>query len=152
MRPGRWRSKSRVQAPLVDPITGEDLGIPLLGVMDLVVPEEAGPIITDFKTASKSSGPLEITHEVQLSCYSYLFRQASPAQEAGLEIRNLVKTKTPQIQFHRYPARTEQHFGRLFAVIREYLDALHSGRFVFRPGWGCASCDFCHTHCRAWAG
>ncbi|MGH7134317.1 MAG: RecB family exonuclease, partial [Pirellulales bacterium] len=48
-----------VEAALVDPASGEDLGIPLVGVMDLVVPEEAGPIITDFKTASKSSGPLE---------------------------------------------------------------------------------------------
>jgi predicted RecB family nuclease len=92
------------------------------------------------------------THEIQLSCYAYLFRRHSPVQEAGLEIRNLVKTKTPQVQFHRYPSRTEQHFGRLFAVIREYLDALASGRFVFRPSWGCASCDFCQTHCQAWAG
>jgi hypothetical protein len=48
--------------------------MPLLGIMDLVLPEEAGPIITDFKTASKSSGPLEITHEIQLSCYAYLLR------------------------------------------------------------------------------
>jgi hypothetical protein len=140
------------QAPVVDQATGEDLGIPLLGIMDLVLPEEAGPIITDFKTAAKSSGPLEITHEIQLSCYAYLFRQNSPVHEAGLEIRNLVKTKTPQVQFQRYPSRTEQHFVRLFAVIREYLDALDSGRFIFRPSWGCASCEFCQTHCRAWAG
>jgi hypothetical protein len=59
------------EAPLVDPVSGENLDIPLVGLMDLVLPEGAGPIITDFKTASKSSGPLEITHEVQLSCYSY---------------------------------------------------------------------------------
>jgi putative RecB family exonuclease len=122
------------EAPLVDPVTGEDLAIPLVGVMDLLLPEEAGPIISDFKTASKSSGPLEITHEVQLSCYSYLFRRASPEPEAGLEIRNLIKTKTPQIQFHRYPARGEQHYRRLFAIIREYLDCLHSGHFTIRPG------------------
>lgn len=140
------------EAPLVNPTTGENLGIPLVGVMDLVLPEETGPVITDFKTASKSSGPLEITHEVQLSCYSYLFRSASPEPEAGLEIRNLVKTKTPQIQFHRYPARGEQHYRRLFAIIREYLDCLHSGRFTIRPGWGCASCEFCMGACRAWAG
>lgn len=140
------------EAPLVDPVSGENLGIPLVGVMDLVLPEDAGPIIADFKTAAKSSGPLEITHEVQLSCYSYLFRRASLEPEAGLEIRSLIKTKTPQIQFHRYPARGEQHYRRLFAIIREYLDCLHSGRFTIRPGWGCASCEFCHGACRAWAG
>ena len=27
-----------------------------------------------------------------------------------------------------WPARTERHFGRLFAVIRAYLDDLHTGR------------------------
>ena len=59
--------------------------------------------------------------------------------EAGLEIRSLVKTKTPKVEFHRYPARTEAHFARLFAVIREYLDALDRGRFNYRPGFGC--CD-----------
>lgn len=140
------------EAPLVDPATGENLGIPLVGVMDLVLPEVAGPVITDFKTASKSSGPLEITHEVQLSCYSFLFRYASPEPEGGLEIRNLIKTKTPQIQFHRYPARTAQHYRRLFAIIREYLDCLHSGRFNIRPGWGCSSCEFCGMRCRSWQG
>jgi hypothetical protein len=125
-----------VEAPLVDPTTGEDLGIPMVGIMDLVLDEPAGPLIANFKTAARNSEPLGITHEVQLSCYSYLFRHASAAVEAGLEIRNLVKTKTPQVSFHRFPARDERHFQRLFAVIRAYLDAIDSGRFVFRPGHG----------------
>jgi hypothetical protein len=42
--------------------------------------------------------------------------------------------------------------GRLFAVIRAYLDDLHSERFVFRPGQGCSYCDFRERHCREWAG
>jgi putative RecB family exonuclease len=99
--------EASVETPLVDPSTGEDLGIPLLGVMDLVLPDETGPVIADFKTAAKSSEPLEISHEIQLCCYAYLFRQASPVREAGLEIRSLVKTKTPQVHFHRYPSRDE---------------------------------------------
>jgi putative RecB family exonuclease len=144
--------EASVETPLIDPMTGEDFGIPLLGVMDLVLPEETGPVIADFKTAAKSSEPLEISHELQLSCYAYLFRQATDGEEAGLEIRSLVKTKTPQVHFHRYPARDYRHFQRLFAVIRAYLDDLDSGRFVFRPGWGCASCEFCHGPCRDWSG
>jgi hypothetical protein len=127
--------EASVEAPLVDPATGEDFGIPMVGIMDLVLDEPAGPLIADFKTAARKAEPLEITHEVQLSCYSYLFRHASAAEEAGLEIRNLVKTKTPQVHFYRYPARDERHFQRLFAVIRAYLDVLDSGRFVYRPGF-----------------
>jgi len=140
------------EAPLVDPATGEDLGIPLVGIMDLVLPERTGALIADFKTAAKNGVPFEIVHEVQLSCYAYLFRCSSPLRETGLEIRSLVKTKVPQVQFHRYPARDEHHFGRLFAVIRAYLDNLDSGRFVFRPGFMCAACEFRDTHCRSWAG
>jgi len=140
------------QAPLVDPLTGEDLGIPLLGVIDLIVGGQGGAVIADFKTAARSSEPLEIFHEIQLTSYAYLFRQLSERTEAGLEIRSLIKTKTPKIEGHRYPARTDAHFRRLFGVIREYLDTLDCGRFNYRPGWGCAMCDFRESHCRQWAG
>ena len=144
--------EATVEAPLMDPITGENLGIPLLGVMDLVLDEAAGPAICDFKTAARSSDPLEITHEVQLTSYAWLFRSASPVSEAAIEIRSLIKTKTPKMQRHRYGARTDQHFARLFALVRAYLDDLDRGRFLYRPGLGCGMCDHRESHCRAWAG
>jgi hypothetical protein len=72
--------------------------------------------------------------------------------EAGLEIRSLVKTKTPKIEFHGYPARGDVHFRRFFAVVREYLDALDGGRFNYRPGFHCGMCDFATSHCREWDG
>ena len=142
--------ETSVEATLVDPTTGEDLGIPLLGIMDLVLDDPAGPVIADFKTSAKSAEPLEITHEIQLTSYSYLFRHCAQRQEAGLEIRSLVKTKTPKIEFHRYPARTEGHLRRLLAIIREYLDALDAGRFNFRPGFNCGFCDYRDGPCRQW--
>ncbi|MCY2987619.1 MAG: PD-(D/E)XK nuclease family protein [Planctomycetota bacterium] len=140
------------QAQLVDPATGEDLGIPLVGIIDLIVDNTDGAVIADFKTAARSSEPLEIFHELQLTSYAYLFRQLSDQTEAGLEIRSLVKTKTPKIEFHGYPARTDVHFRRLFAVVREYLDALDAGRFNYRPGFHCGMCDFATGHCREWNG
>lgn len=69
-----------------------------------------------------------------------------------MEIRSLVKTKTPKIEFHSHPARTEVHFARLFAVIREYLDAVNSGRFNYRPGFGCGMCDLRNGPCARWQG
>jgi hypothetical protein len=43
--------------------------------------------------------------------------QLTGVKEGELQIRRLIKTKTPRIETHRYPARTESHFGRLFALI-----------------------------------
>jgi putative RecB family exonuclease len=144
--------ETAVEAPLVDSRSGEDLGIPLVGVMDLVLGEDSGPVIVDFKTAARADQLSELSHEVQLGCYAYLFRQTTGTTESALEIRRLVKTKKPQVSFHRWPARTGNHFGRLFAVIRAYLDDLHSQRFVFRPSQACSYCDFRERHCREWAG
>lgn len=141
--------ETRLEAPLVDPFTGEGLGIPLLGIVDLVLSGDDGLVIIDFKTASKSGPPYEIIHEVQLSAYSYLFRMTSPQTEDALEIRSLVKTKVPKIEFHRYAARTDAHYRRLFRIVRAYLDDLDHGGFVHRPGFGCTMCDFRDGPCGA---
>jgi len=141
-----------MESPLVDPLNGEDLGIPLLGIVDLVAGGEDGGVVVDFKTASRSAPPFEVIHEIQLTSYSYLYRSLTGQQESGMEIRSLVKTKKPKVEVHAYPARTDAHFRRLFAVVREYLNALDAGRFSYRPGWGCGMCEFRETHCRAWCG
>ncbi|HID75769.1 MAG TPA: PD-(D/E)XK nuclease family protein [Planctomycetaceae bacterium] len=141
-----------LEAPLVDPRTGEDLGMPLLGILDLVTAEENGTVIVDFKTAARTSEPVEILHEIQLTCYAYLLRAAADQREAALEIRTLVKTKTPKILRHRYPTRSAGHFARLFAVVREYLEALDRRRFTFRPGLACSMCAFRQTACPKWSG
>jgi hypothetical protein len=139
------------EAPLVDPFTGQDFGIPLVGVLDLVLDGDDGPIITDFKTAARSSKPMELSHEIQLTCYAWLYRQIAGQREAGLEIRSLIKTKVPKTEFHPYAARTDAHIRRLFAVLREYVAALDGNTFNYRPGFGCAMCDF-RERCRSWAG
>ena len=144
--------ETRLEVPLVDPFTGEELGIPLLGIVDLVLGGDDGPVIIDFKTASKSGPPHEIIHEVQLSAYSYLLRATTRQVEEGLEIRSLVKTKTPKIECHRYAARSDAHFRRLFRILRAYLDDLDRGEFVHRPGFGCTMCDFRDLPCADWGG
>ncbi|MBI2823142.1 MAG: PD-(D/E)XK nuclease family protein [Planctomycetia bacterium] len=142
--------ETSVSAPLVDPMTGEDLGIPLVGVVDLVLAKEPGPLIVDFKTTSRSTAPLAVTHEVQLGVYAYLVRHALGRCESGLEIRQLVKTKTVQVAYAWHSPRSPQHTRRLFEVIRAYLDDLDRGRFVFRPGLACQSCEYRDEHCRRW--
>ena len=144
--------ETALEAPLLDPVTGTSLGVPLVGVIDLVLPGAEGAIITDFKTTSRGGNLPEISHELQLSCYSYLFRQTSPLPEEALEIRNLVKTKVPRVENHRYGPRSQAHYLRLFAVIRAYLDALDAGNYYIRPSHLCAACEFSGSRCAQWAG
>jgi putative RecB family exonuclease len=139
--------EQRFEAPLVDPRTGEDLGIPLLGIVDLVLSGSEGPILVDFKTAARSSTNLDLTHELQLSCYSYLLRQAVGTKEQAIEIRSLIKTKTPRVESHSFSPRQEVHFDRLFSVVRAYLKALEEQAFHIRPGLECSYCDYRETAC-----
>lgn len=144
--------ESPLECPLINPDTGQDLGIGLFGFVDLVLKSPTGLVIVDFKTAARSGGLLDIAHEIQLSCYAYAFRHLYGETEHELQIRSLIKTKTPKIEIHRYPARDESHFRRMFAVIGAYLEDLRSNRFVYRPGWTCSMCNFRDTHCRDWQG
>ena len=140
------------EAPLIDPQTGEDLGLPLVGIVDLVLDAPEGPVLIDFKTAARGGAPPEIVHELQLTAYAYLFRTVHGRVESGCEIRSLVKTRQPAIERHRYPARGDRHFGRLFAVLRGYLADLEARRFHFRPHLLCGGCDYRSGPCAEWAG
>ena len=132
--------EKRYEVPLVDPSTGEDFGIPLVGIVDLVLQEECGHAIVDFKTASSSS-LCELQHELQLTAYAYCFRETTGQDELRCEVRQLVKTKTPKVNVYRFPTRSDEHFSRFFGLIREYLDALDRGVFNYRPGWSCSMCE-----------
>jgi putative RecB family exonuclease len=142
--------ESRWELPLVDPQTGEDLGIPLLGFIDLVLDDPGGAQVIDFKTAATASAPVDISHELQLTSYAYLLRTGTGSAEGELQIRSLIKTKSPTVAIHRYRPREDRHFRRLFALIREYLNALDRGVFNFRPGWTCSSCDLRESVCAGW--
>ena len=89
---------------------------------------------------------------MQLTCYGWLYRRLAGRMEAELQIRRLVKNKLPRAETHRFPARTDRHFGRLFSVIRAYLDDLDRRRFVYRPGWHCGTSDYGEVHCRKYCG
>jgi putative RecB family exonuclease len=134
--------ETMLEVPLIDTETGVDLGIPMRGIIDLVLDERDGAVICDFKTAASSQQPLEVCHEIQLGCYALMYRALSGEVESGLEIRTLVKTKVPQIAVYRYGARSEGQIRRLFAVVRAYLEDLRRGDFLYRPGWGCRTCAF----------
>ena len=72
----------------------------------------------------------------------HLVRAATQQIEGGLQIRSLIKTKTPKVEYREYPARTELQLRRFFQIVRVYLDDLDRKQFIHRPGFGCTMCNF----------
>ena len=140
-------AETPLEADLIDPINGENLGIQLMGIIDLVQDSPDGPVIVDFKTAARATAPSPLAHELQLSAYSYLFRQVTGLQESHLEIRQLIKTKTPKIAVHVFPPRTDEDFERFFELVKEYLAAIRRRQFNYRPSWNCGMCEFAQRCC-----
>ena len=144
--------EKQLTAILIDPCTGERMESSLTGILDLVILGPGGVSIVDFKTAARSSTQLDVLYELQLSCYSYLLRHACGLSEDRLEIRSLIRTKTPKVEIHKFDTRREQHFARLFSVIRAYENSLRESSFFIRPGIECSFCDYRPSRCTEFAG
>ena len=137
-----------VEVPMEADLPG---GLPkLVGIIDLV---RAGGRIVDFKTSGKTpdAEKAEHLHEIQLACYSTLYRDATGERESGLELHHLVKLKTPKIVVTSLPPMTDHQQGRLFRSIASYVDGLARRDFVPSPGIHCSSCEY-FNNCRCWTG
>jgi CRISPR/Cas system-associated exonuclease Cas4 (RecB family) len=124
-------------------------GLPtLIGVLDLV---RAGGRIVDFKTSGRTPSAEDAIHqnEVQLSCYSILYREATGKLESGRELHHLVKTKTPKLIITQLGPMDERQQTRLFKTMESYVEGVARQDFVPSPGIQCSSCEF-RTECRLW--
>ena len=124
-------------------------GLPtLIGVLDLV---RSGGRIVDFKTAARSPDPGMIghLHETQTTAYAVLYRRATDAEESGIELHHLIKTKVPKLVVTELGPATKEQFLRLFHIMESYVNGLDHEDFVPSPGLQCGSCDFV-AECRGW--
>lgn len=126
-------------------------GLPtLVGIIDLV---RCGGRIVDFKLTGKSPDPLQAVHahELQLTCYGVLYRDATGRPESGLELHHLVRTKAPKLVVTAIGPITESQRSRLFRQIDSYRSGVEREDFVPSPGFACAGCEYLRE-CRAWCG
>ena len=124
-------------------------GLPnLIGVIDLVRPQG---VIVDFKTSSITPNADNVAHlnEIQLTCYSILFRESTNQVESGIELHTLVKTKTPKLVVTQLPPITSNQESRLFHQIESYIHGIEHEDYVPSPGMACLSCQYLNE-CRAW--
>ena len=125
-------------------------GLPrLIGIIDLV---QQGKII-DYKTAATTPNPSTAghLHEVQVSSYAVLYRDATGRQETGIELHHLVKLKkNPKLVITAAPPITDRQQSRLFRLIESYVDGVERRDFIPSPGLACMSCEYL-GQCRLWS-
>jgi len=121
---------------------------PLLGIIDLV---RANGRIVDFKTTARTPNPAMAEHlnEIQLCCYSVLYREATGHEESGLELHHLVKTKQPKLIVTPLSPMTVDQGRRLMRIMESYVQGVEAEDYVPSPGQHCAWCDYLEQ-CRAW--
>jgi hypothetical protein len=125
-------------------------GLPtLIGILDLV---RSGGRIVDFKTCGQTPKPAmaKHTHEIQTTCYAVLYRECTGKQEGGIELRHLVKLKTPKLIITDAGTMTAKQQTRLFKIMDSYVTGLQRQDFVPSPGFHCAACEF-FLECRRWS-
>jgi putative RecB family exonuclease len=126
-------------------------GLPvLIGVIDLV--RKAGRIV-DFKTTGQTPNPDKANHlnEMQMSCYSVLYREAAGKTESGLELHHLVKLKTPKLVLTSMEPMTQAQETRLFRIMESYVNGLDRQDWIPSPSpMSCSCCEF-FNECRRWS-
>jgi hypothetical protein len=125
-------------------------GLPnLIGILDLV---RAGGTIVDFKTSGQTPNADRVAHqtEIQLTCYSILYREATDQVESGFELHHLVKVKEPKLVVTPLPAVTSNQQTRLFKMMESYMEGLDRQDFVPSPSLQCVSCQY-FNECRRWS-
>jgi len=112
------------------------LGLPFVGVIDLVADLDKKQTVIDFKTAASAYPAYEAAMNDQLTAYQL----AEPeAEQSALCV--FVKVKEPRIDWlvgERRPAQVLEYLEKVDHVARE----ISAGRFYKRPGRWCSYCDF----------
>jgi putative RecB family exonuclease len=141
-------SELRFTLPLVNPVSGEVVEVPIRGVIDLIEMED---VIVEFKAPQKAPPLTDLPDNIQLSVYAYAYTKLFGKPPKEIRKVSLVRTKNPRIDTQT-TGREERDFERLFHLGREMLRGVQAG--VFIPNRGCWLCNDCEYRrdCDEWTG
>lgn len=117
-------------------LTVTSLGLPFVGIIDLVAEVNGKRTVVDWKTA----GSAPDGHEADISDQLTAYKLAEPQTEQ-LALCVLVKTKEPQIIW-RFVGRTGDQLVRYLAKAGYVSREIAASRFYQRFGMWCAWCDY----------
>jgi putative RecB family exonuclease len=131
---------------------GEPTGIKLVGVLDLVLRDQAGQVIAvDIKTAAKAYTQESVDSDAQLTCYSWLLasnRYVPLTADVECRFEVIRKTRTPKLEHYR-TVRTAAQRRRFAKVAAAVLAGIDARLFMPQPSWMCGDCQFAEA-CRLW--
>lgn len=127
-----------------------DLPLPLVGVVDLVV---EGNVPVDYKTVAATPNIEDEgwQHEIQMTIYALLVKDATGEVPGPGELIHLVKLKSPKVIRQVLPPVTQVQIDRLKALVDVYADGVSRQDYHPSPGMSCRWCSY-RTQCAAWAG
>jgi putative RecB family exonuclease len=131
---------------------GQPTDLKLIGVLDLVLKDEAGRIIAvDNKTAAKPYAQATVDDDNQLTCYAYLLaanRYVFPTAEVHCRFDVLRKLRQPKME-HYHTIRTANQRRRFAKLASAVLAAIDQKVFFPQLSWMCADCAY-QDACKAW--
>jgi putative RecB family exonuclease len=131
--------------------TVENLPIPLIGVYDLVLEDEAGVItIVDHKTTARAYSADEVDKNFQMLVYQMAAKaNGFKDREVLLRLDCLVKTKKPKFEQY-YTTRSNADEQRALRKIQAVWDGIQKGVFIPNDeSWKCSGCVY-QNACNEW--
>lgn len=112
------------------------LGVPFVGIIDLVADLDGKPTVVDFKTSASAYEEHEIALSDQLSAY-----QLGEPEAEDVALCVFIKTKESKIEWHKTQRTADQllEYVEKAGIVAREIDA---GRFYKRPGMWCSWCDY----------
>jgi len=114
------------------------------GRLDLVTSDG----IVEVKTSSRSTNSHDVDASLQLTMYSWAYRQMYGKAEETLKNVTLIKTNTPKLQITE-TRREEVDHEVLMALVRQVIRAVKKKVFYKNPNtrYGCRFCVY-HNICQ----
>jgi RecB family exonuclease len=133
------RSELRLKTPIVNPVTGETLRIPVSGVMDKLTGDNDSHKIVEYKTSKTKWRPDEERFKLQSRLYNllYYYEHGKPADETVyiILLKKYKKTARDEvIQVLTYQP-TLDDLAEMYSEVDAILDKVEAGEFS-RPTKG----------------
>jgi len=131
---------------IADPQTGECLGIPFRGIVDLV--EDDGTLV-DLKTAARAMPQADVDRHLQLSTYALaVCLRTGSVPKLRLDV--LLKGSKPRLE-RIETSRSVPDLAWTAHLLQRTSWAIEEGSFFPNPSWRCTECEY-REPCQGWRG